>query len=63
MPNSHEKCIYFCTKKKTCRAFTKYLGTIEELKQKPVDQIPDEESIVIPAPKANVISPRMYIWI
>lgn len=39
------------------RAFTKYLGTIEELKQKPVDQIPPEESIIIPAPKTNVISP------
>ncbi|XP_055301240.1 cGMP-dependent protein kinase 1 isoform X2 [Sitodiplosis mosellana] len=38
-------------------AFTKYLGTIEELKQKPVDQIPDEESIIIPTPKTNVISP------
>lgn len=38
-------------------AFTKYLGTIEELKQKPVDQIPPEESIIIPAPKTNIISP------
>lgn len=39
-------------------AFIKYLGTIEELKQKPVDQIPPEESIIIPAPNKNVINPR-----
>lgn len=39
-------------------AFIKYLGTIEELKLKPVDQIPPEESIIIPAPNKNVINPR-----
>ncbi|XP_031617162.1 cGMP-dependent protein kinase 1 isoform X2 [Contarinia nasturtii] len=38
-------------------AFIKYLGKLEELKQKPIDQIPDEEGIVIPAPNKNVISP------
>lgn len=39
-------------------AFIKYLGTIEELKQKPIDQIPPEESIIIPAPNRNVINPK-----
>lgn len=38
------------------RAFIKYLGTITELKQKPVDQIPPEEGIIIQAPKTTVIN-------
>lgn len=37
------------------RAFTKYLGTIEELKQMPIDQIPREEGIVIQS-KPHVIN-------
>lgn len=40
------------------RAFNKYLGTVAELKQKPVDQVPADEGIIIPATKSNVINPR-----
>lgn len=43
------------------RAFNKYLGTISELKQKPVDQVPADEGIIIPAAKSNVINPRKLI--
>lgn len=41
------------------RAFTQYLGTIDELKLKPIDQIPPEEGIVIQS-KPNVINERKY---
>lgn len=39
-------------------AFNKYLGTISELKQKPVDQVPADEGIIVPVSKTNVINPR-----
>lgn len=38
------------------RAFTKYLGTLSELKQKPVDQINPEEDAQVPEVKKNVIN-------